>query len=205
VDDLKPVGLDGAARLGDFHGGIGDALHHLCLGGAPGIIDFDIDIALGEIPPGKIHQLRREPLAGKVLDLFVRAVPRDDDNPASRPAAYLGIGEFLDPGHVRIVLEYPVPAGNAGVQDPVLNELGHLLRPHQGAVQFVVVHGRKVVSRSPVDPPSSFAKQFDSGFFKAPLGDTKLEPPVAVFKQCVLFTGQVAFLSGSVGCFTFDV
>jgi len=86
----------------DIDDGI-DQVGYLDLGRSPGELDFDLHVFLREITPGRVHELRRHPLAREIRHL------------ADRVAAVAGVAHDAPLPHLLLAqLELGLDHGAAG-------------------------------------------------------------------------------------------
>src|SRR5881628_2286826 len=75
----------------------------------------------------------------------------------------------------RLVFEYPVAAGDAGIERAARDVARHLLRAHEETAEPGVVDRREVAARVGLDLPARAAEELDGRLLEAPLGDAELE------------------------------
>ena len=98
---------------------------------------------------------------------------RHGEHPAHLAAALLGVGERGDAGHVEAALDHPVDAGEAGVENAVIDVARHLLRANQHALDLGVVDGGKVGAAVGVDVPAGALEERDGRVLQAAFGNAE--------------------------------
>ena len=171
---LQAIGLERAAGLGDFDNGVGQRgrLHFGC---APTELDLDVDALGGEVALADFDQLGGDDLTFEVFGLFKAAAFGNGQHPAHLAAALLGVGERGDAGDIEAALDDPVDAGEAGVENAVIDVAGHLLGADQHALDLGVVDGGKVGAAVGVDVPAGALEESDGGILQAAFGNAESE------------------------------
>ena len=96
-------------------------------------------------------------------------------HPAHLAEALLGVDEVGHRQHVGFVLDDPVAAGEAGVEDAILDVAGHFLGADQHAFDIGIVDAREIRPAAGGDGEAGAAEQVDGGVFEAPFGYSQLE------------------------------
>ena len=174
VDDGEAVGFERAAGLGDFDDGVGEH-GGFDFGGAPTEFDFDVDALLGEVGFGDAYQLGGDDFAFEVFGAGEAAALGHREDPADLTAGLLGVGEGGDAGDVEAALDDPVDAGEAGVEDAVVDVAGHLLSADEHALDLFVVDGGEVGAAVGVDVPAGALEEGDGGILERAFGDAETD------------------------------
>jgi hypothetical protein len=93
-----------------------------------------------------------------------RRVFRHREHPANLAKGLLGVNQVGNFHHARFVFQNPIPAGQAGVEDPVFDVARHLLRADQHTLDFFIVDRGKIRARINADFVAGAAKELQGGF-----------------------------------------
>ena len=100
---------------------------------------------------------------------------RHGQHPAHFAEALLGVDQVGDGLDLGFALLHPVAAGEAGVQNAVLDVARHLLRADQHAFDLGIVDGREIRAAAGGDVVAGAAEQIDGGVLQAALGNAELQ------------------------------
>ena len=172
VNDLEVIGLERAARLRDFNNGVGQH-GRLDFGRAPTEFHLYLHAFRCKVALGHFDEFRSDDLAFEIFGLLEAAGFRHGEYPADLAPALLGIGQRGHAGDVEAALDYPIDAGESGIEHAVIDVARHLLRANEHALDVDVVDRRKVGAAVGVDVPSCALEERDGRILQAAFGNSE--------------------------------
>ena len=176
VHDPELVGPERASGLGD----VDDRAHAreggLDLGRAPRVLDLDVHARGVEKRARRAHELGRgRDGALEVPELPDRAVLGNRDDPRRGVRGGLGVPQLRDLDDVAVVLDDPVVAADADVDDAVLHVQRDLLRAKQHHRQVLVRTRGEVVAVLHLHRHARAREELLGGFLERALRRTSAE------------------------------
>ena len=163
-----------AASFGDFDDGVGEGWG-FDFGGAPAEFNFHRNVFAGEVFLCDFDEFGGDDFAGEVFGALPGGAFGDGEDPADATAALLGVDEAGDGFDVEAALDNPVDAGEASVENAVVDVAGHFLGADEHALDVGVVDVGEVGAAVGVDVPAGALEEGDGGVLQAAFRDAKAE------------------------------
>src|SRR5439155_21888288 len=153
--------------LGQIHDAVEQS--RLDLRRAPGKLDRRLHALLLKVALRRLHKLRFDDFAVKVLGLADVRLLRHRQHPARGIGAGLAVLQLADFDHVVLVavLDDPVPPGQAAIDDVVTHVAADLLRAKEYRGDLRIVERREDAALGDAHAKSRLGEQLDGGVLKA--------------------------------------
>jgi len=123
-----------------------------------------------EPAPGGLDEFGGHALAGEVLRGLDRGVLGDAEDPAGFLGGGSAVDQFADLDDVGGVLLDPVLAGEAAVEEAMLDVAGDFLGADEAAIEGRVVEGGAVRTAALGDRKAGLGEELEGGLLEAALG-----------------------------------